>query len=174
MKRSLAATVLLAGMVLAGCSDREPAAPAAGADEVASAANVPATTVPPAGTPAAARPSAAAGEAAAVPAAVGAPDFAVIYPGGTPKGPATTAQGPEGPGGLVRFTTEAEPETVIAFYRQRAEAAGLKPINSMKRGNAQAYSAGDGADGRGQLMQVIAERIEGGSTDVQLDWTAGR
>ena len=84
------------------------------------------------------------------------------------------AQGPSGPGGIVQFTTDADPEAVIAFYRQRAEAAGLKQINSMNRGDAQAYSAGDGATGRGQLLQVIATRVEGGPTDVQLDWTTGR
>ena len=84
------------------------------------------------------------------------------------------AQGPSGPGGIVQFTTDADPEAVIAFYRQRAEAAGLKQINSMNRGDAQAYSAGDGATGRGQLLQVIATPVEGGPTDVQLDWTTGR
>ena len=40
--------------------------------------------------------------------------------------------------------------------------------------DAQAYSAGDGANGRGQLMQVIATRIEDEPTSVQLSWTAGR
>ncbi|WP_332656437.1 hypothetical protein, partial [Brevundimonas sp.] len=116
----------------------------------------------------------AAGAANALPAAAGAPAFAVIYPGGAIKTPATVAQGPAGPGGIVEFTTDADPEAVIAFYRQRAEAAGLKPINTMSRGDVQAYSAGDGADGRGQLLQVIATRVEGEPTDVQLDWTAGR
>lgn len=167
MKRSLAATAVMAVMVLAGCSERPPAedAPAAGdvaAEAAAPAAERAATVTPPAGP------------AGALPAAAGAPAFAVIYPGAELKGPATVAQGPSGPGGIVEFTTDADPETVIAFYRQRAEAAGLKPINSMNRGDAQAYSAGDGANGRGQLMQVIATRIEGGPTDVQLDWRTGR
>ena len=168
MKRSLAATAVVAAMVLAGCSEREPAGDAtaagdAGAEVAAAAAEGVAETTP-----------APAGAASALPAADGAPAFAVIYPGAELKGPATVAQGPAGPGGIVQFTTDAAPEAVIAFYRQRAEAAGLKPINSMNRGDAQAYSAGDGANGRGQLMQVIATRIEGGPTDVQLDWTAGR
>lgn len=168
MKRSLAATAVVAAMVLAGCSEREPAGDAAaagdaGAEVAAAAAEGVAETTP-----------APAGAASALPAADGAPAFAVIYPGAELKGPATVAQGPAGPGGIVQFTTDAAPEAVIAFYRQRGEAAGLKPINSMNRGDAQAYSAGDGANGRGQLMQVIATRIEGGPTDVQLDWTAGR
>lgn len=168
MKRSLAATAVAAAMVMAGCSEREPAANARGAGDAAVEAAAPA-----ADAPAETRLAPPAG-AAAAPAAGGAPDFAVIYPGAELKGPATEAQGPSGPGGIVQFTTDADPETVIAFYRQRAEAAGLKQINSMNRGDAQAYSAGDGANGRGQLLQVIATRIEGGPTDVQLDWTAGR
>ncbi len=168
MKRSLATTAVVAAMVLAGCSEREPAKEAATAGDAAVEAVAPGAEAP-AGT----TPAAPAG-AAVLPAAESAPAFAVIYPGAELKGPATVAQGPAGPGGIVQFTTDAEPEAVIAFYRQRAEAAGLKQINSMNRGDAQAYSAGDGANGSGQLMQVIATRIEGGPTDVQLDWTTGR
>ncbi len=168
MKRSLATTAVVAAMVLAGCSEREPAKEAATAGDAAVEAVAPGAEAP-AGT----TPAAPAG-AAVLPAAESAPAFAVLYPGAELKGPATVAQGPAGPGGIVQFTTDAEPEAVIAFYRQRAEAAGLKQINSMNRGDAQAYSAGDGANGRGQLMQVIATRIEGGPTDVQLDWTTGR
>jgi len=169
MKRSLAATAIVAAMVMAGCSEPDPAKDAATAGDAAADVSAPgAETV--AGT--AAMPPA--GAATAVPAAAGAPVFAVIYPGAELKAPATVAQGPAGPGGIVEFTTDADPETVIAFYRKHAEAAGLKQINSMNRGDAQAYSAGDGANGRGQLMQVIATRIEDGPTDVQLDWTSGR
>ena len=169
MKRSLAATAVVAVMVLAGCSERQPAE-----EEAAAAATAAVETTAPSAAPAEARLTPPAGAATALPAADGAPAFAVIYPGGALKGPATVAQGPQGPGGIIEFTTDASPEAVIAFYRQRAEAAGLKPINSMNRGDTQAYSAGDGVDGRGQLMQVIATRIEGGPTDVQLDWTTGR
>ncbi len=168
MKRSLAATAVVAVMVLAGCSERQPAEEAAAADVAAVGATAPSAA------PAEARLTPPAGAAAALPAADGAPAFAVVYPGGALKGPATVAQGPQGPGGIIEFTTDASPEAVIGFYRQRAEAAGLKPINSMNRGDTQAYSAGDGVDGHGQLMQVIATRIDGGPTDVQLDWTTGR
>lgn len=169
MKRSLAAAAVAAAMVLAGCSEQEPAEVASPVEDAAAPAAVPAAV-----TDTARGPTAPAASAAARPAAPDAPAFAVIYPGAELKGPATTAQGPAGPGGIVQFTTEATPQAVIAFYRQRAEAAGLKSINSMDRGDAQAYSAGDGADGRGQLMQVIATRVEDGPTDVQLDWTSGR
>jgi len=170
MKRSLAAAAVAAVMILAGCGEGEPTEVAAAADEAAAEAAAPAAVAAPTLTPDSVAPAAA----EARPAAANAPAFAVIYPGAQLKGPATVAQGPAGPGGIVQFTTDASPAAVIAFYRQRAEAAGLKSINSMSSGEAQAYSAGDGADGRGQLMQVIATRIEGGPTDVQLDWTTGR
>jgi len=98
----------------------------------------------------------------------------VIYPGGAPTGPATEAQGPEGPGGIVAFTTDAPPADVIDFYRRRAESAGLKAINTMNQGDSMGYGAGDGADGRGQLLSVVATRVEGEPTSVQLTWTAGR
>lgn len=104
----------------------------------------------------------------------GAPDFAVVYPGARTDGPATLAQGPVGPGGIVSFKTDASPETVIAFYRQRAEAGGLTPITAMNQGEARAYSAGDGAEGRGKLISVVASPVEDGTTSVQLSWTAGR
>lgn len=170
MKRSLAAAAVMGAMVLAGCEDSRPAGEAVdvgdAAVEAAPAADAPtlASRAAPAG----------AGAASARPAANGAPEFAVIYPGGTPGGPATVAQGPEGPGGIVEFTTDAAPADVVAFYRQRAEGAGLKSINTMNRGASMGYAAGDGADGRGQLMSVVATRIEGEPTSVQLSWTAGR
>ena len=63
---------------------------------------------------------------------------------------------------------------MVAFYRERAEAAGLKSINTMNRGDSMGYAAGDGANGRGQLMSVVATGIEGEPTSVQLSWTAGR
>ena len=169
MKRSLAATAVMGAMVLAGCGEREPAEVAPAAGEVAVEAAVPA-----ADAPAETRLAPPAGTANALPAAEGAPAFAVIYPGGTPGGPATVAQGPEGPGGIVAFTTDATPAAVVAFYRERAEAAGLKSINTMNRGDSMGYAAGDGANGRGQLMSVVATGIEGEPTSVQLSWTAGR
>ncbi|HYD26888.1 hypothetical protein [Brevundimonas sp.] len=167
MKRTLAATAIMGAMVLAACGERPPAA------EGAEPAAAEATAVPAADAAVeVVAPSPAPGGAGALPAADGAPAFAVIYPGGVPEGPATVARGPDGPGGIVAFTTDATPADVVAFYRQRAEAAGLKSINTMNRGDSMGYSAGDGADGRGQLLSVVATRVEGEPTSVQLSWTA--
>ncbi|TPW02178.1 MAG: hypothetical protein FD125_2183, partial [bacterium] len=107
------------------------------------------------------------------PAAPGAPAFAVVYPGGTVEGPATVARGPDGPGGILSFTTEAAPDAVIDFYRQRAESAGLASVMAMNTGDARAYGAA-ASDGSGKLLRVVATPVEDGPTSVQLDWTAGR
>ena len=163
MKRTLAATALVAAMALAGCSPPAgEAAPAAAEAEPAAEAAAPAAAAP-AESPA----------AAAAPAAPGAPAFAVVFPGGTAQGPVTVARGPDGPGGILTFTTDATPDAVVAFYRQRAEAAGLASVMAMNTGDARAYGAAAG-DGSGKVLHVVATPVEGGPTSVQLDWTAGR
>ena len=63
--------------------------------------------------------------------------------------------------------------TGTAFYRQRAEAAGLASVMAMNTGEARAYGAAAG-DGSGKLLHVVATPVEGGPTSVQLDWTNGR
>ncbi|MBX9616520.1 MAG: hypothetical protein K2X25_13060, partial [Caulobacteraceae bacterium] len=108
---------------------------------------------------------------AGVPAAPGAPAFAVLYPGATLDEPALSASGPAGPGGLVTYTTEADPAAVITFYEDRAAAAGLLPVMAMNQGDARAYGAAD-ADG-GVSLQVVASPTETGATSVQLTWVAG-
>lgn len=160
MKRTLAAAGLMAALTMAGCSqapaEEAPAAAAAAVDVAAPAA------------PASVEPA-----ASAAPAAAGAPAFAVIYPGGAPSGPATVARGPDGPGGILSFTTDATPEVVVDFYRRRAEAAGLASVMAMNTGEARAYGAA-ASDGSGKLLRVVATPVEDGPTSVQLDWTAGR
>lgn len=165
MKRMFAAAALTAALALAGCG-QSPAPETAAADEAAAdtAARV---------TPATAPTEPASTVAAPVPAAPGAPSFAVVYPGGAVSGPATIAQGPDGPGGILSFTTDATPDTVVAFYRQRAEAAGLASVMAMNTGDARAYGAAAG-DGSGKLLRVVATPVEDGPTSVQLDWTNGR
>ena len=159
MKRTLAATILMAIMAMAGCSQ-------APVEEVDVAEAVPAAE---AGT-AAGRVEPA---AAPTPAAPGAPVFAVVFPGGDVDGPVTVARGPDGPGGILSFTTDATPDAVVEFYRQQAEAAGLASVMAMNTGEARAYGAA-ASDGSGKLLRVVATPVADGPTSVQLDWTAGR
>jgi hypothetical protein len=104
----------------------------------------------------------------AQPAADGAPAFAVVYPGATIEDDPVVATGPEGPGGLVTYLTDAAPEAVIAFHRERAEAAGLSSVMAMNQGDARAYGA---AKARANL-QVVAAPTPEGRTSVQLSWSA--
>lgn len=103
-----------------------------------------------------------------VPAADGAPVFAVLYPGGAVEGDPVTATGPGGPGGLVTYVTDADPEAVIAFHRARAEAAGLASVMAMNQGEARAYGAAKDQDN----LQVVASPTPEGRTSVQLSWSA--
>lgn len=101
-----------------------------------------------------------------------APDFAAVYPGGVVEAPPTMAGGPAGPGGLVTFTTDAKPDAVIGFYKQRAEAAGLAPVMSLNRGDTVAYGAAEPANGA--MIQVVATAVDQAPTSVQLTWSAGQ
>lgn len=160
MKRSVAAVAVAFTVGLTGCDGRSEAAPETSLPPIAEA--------PPVETVAAL----AAEPDVAPPTADGAPVFAALYPGAQIEGPATVASGPTGPGGLITFTTDDAPEAVIAFYRQRAEAAGLAPVMAMNQGEARAYGAAARA-ANGATLQVVASPGEGGRTSVQLTWSAG-
>ena len=165
MKRSLVAVVAVAMTVgLAGCDAAGDAADVSTDAAALEAAAAPADPAP-AVDANTATPS-------ATPAAPGAPVFAVLYPGGAVQDPAVTADGAAGPGGLVTFTTDAEPEAVVAFYRRRAEAAGLASVMSMNQGDARAYGAA--AEATGAELQIVASPGDQGLTSVQLGWSAGQ
>ncbi len=159
MKRSIAA-IAMAGVALAACGDpkvkAEPDATVAAADEPAAPTDE-----------AVAEPT-----APATPAAPGAPAFAALYPGAEPSAPAVVADGPEGAGGMVEFSTAATPDAVIDFYKRRAEGAGLTPTSAMDQGETRAYSAAK--MDTGARVQVVAIPVEDGPTAVTLTWTAGR
>ncbi|WP_312062172.1 hypothetical protein [Brevundimonas sp.] len=165
MKRSVAAVAVALSVGLVGCDERSQAAPET-------------SLPPPADAPAEIAPVAASApaadvEAAPAPASIdGAPAFAALYPGAQTDGPATVANGPTGPGGLITFTTDAGPDAVVAFYKQRAEAAGLAPVMAMNQGEARAYGAAARTT-NGATLQVVASPGEGGLTSVQLTWSAG-
>ncbi|WP_312782939.1 hypothetical protein [Brevundimonas sp.] len=163
MKRSVAAVAVALTVGLVGCDERSEAAPET-------------SLPPPADAPAEIAPATAAAPAPAAPADAapidGAPAFAALYPGAQADGPATVANGPTGPGGLITFTTDADPDAVVAFYKQRAEAAGLAPVMAMNQGEARAYGAA-ARKADGATLQVVASPGEGGLTSVQLTWSAG-
>jgi hypothetical protein len=156
MKRFWATAACAAALTMAaGCGAREDRAP-----EVAA----PPTTAAETGSAV----DDAAAQAPAQPVAPGAPAFAVVYPGGTVEDEPVFASGPDGPGGLVTYLTDAAPEAVIAFHRERAEAAGLSSVMAMNQGEARAYGA---AKAKANL-QVVAAPTPEGLTSVQLSWSA--
>lgn len=163
MKRSVATVVLALSVGLAACDDRSEAAPESEAPRFAAADAAAASD---AATPA------EPGVEGAASAIDGAPAFAALYPGARTEGAPVTASGPHGSGGLVTFITEASPDAVIDFYRERAERAGLAPIMAMNQGDARAYGAAARAD-RGASLQVVAAPGEDGLTSVQLSWNGG-
>ena len=166
MKRSVAAVAVAFTVGLTGCDGRSEAAP----EIEASAAT---QEAPPADAVAVAQAAPESAIAVADAAAIdGAPAFAALYPGAQADGPATVASGPTGPGGLITFTTDAAPDAVVAFYRQRAEASGLAPVMAMNQGEARAYGAAARQE-NGASLQVVAAPGEGGLTSVQLTWSAG-
>lgn len=165
MKRIVAAALMAGAAGLAAC-DRTAADPAATADPTTATA---APTTSASETPVA--PSVASESPAAQPIVEGAPAFAVLYPGGEIEAPATIASSAAGPGGLVAFRSDADPATIVDFYRARAEAAGLSSVMAMNMGEARSYGAAK-ADA-GANLQVVASPVEGGQTSVQLSWSAG-
>lgn len=168
MKRILAVIALSCAAALpAACSPKaeSPASaevpePAISAEAAPPLAAAPTTT---------ATPPAPAGGSAAAP---GAPAFTVLYPGGVLDAPAVTASGPAGPGGVATYTTDADPDAVIAFHRARAEAAGLTTAMAMNQGQARAYGAA--RTDTEASFQVVASATEEGPTSVQLTWSAGQ
>lgn len=164
MKRSVAAVAVALSVGLIGCDERSEAAP-----EASPLAATPETPPVEAVTAAPAPDASVSTDGAPI---EGAPVFAALYPGAQADAPATVASGPTGPGGLVTFTTDAAPEAVVAFYRQRAEAAGLSPVMAMNQGEARAYGAA-ARKADGASLQVVASPGEDGLTSVQLTWSAG-
>lgn len=171
MKRILAVLALTCAAVLPAACGQNPETPAA-AEIAAPAAPSEAAPMAEIATPATAEPAAPAASAAGPLAAPGAPAFAALYPGATMDAPAITASGASGPGGIATYTTDADPDAVIAFHRDRAEAAGLSSAMAMNQGEARAYGAASPESGAS--LQVVASATEEGPTSVQLSWSAGR
>jgi hypothetical protein len=168
MIRRLAASAALVLLCLAGCDDRSRTEKAPAQASLAAPDQMTAPASPSEGE-AAPAPGAMTAD---IPAAPGAPAYAALYPGAALDQPATTAAGPDGEGGLVTFTTAATPDEVVAFYRPRAEEAGLTSVMGMNQGDARAYGAAGGQAGATNL-QVVAAPGAGGETSVQLSWSAG-
>lgn len=161
MKSNLAVVAVFLTVAIAGCDERA-AVPAKPMQvDTAEARDGRVDAVAPAATP----------NATSLKVANGAvPQFAEVYPDAEVEGEPLTAGGAAGPGGMVTFVTDAQPDAVIAFYRERAEAAGLATMMSLNQGAARAYGAQKQATGAS--VNVVAAPSED-RTSVQLTWSAG-
>jgi hypothetical protein len=157
MKSRFAVVALVATVAIAGCDGRA-------SDTAAEASAV--TTPPTPNSVAVATPSAlATGEDLDA-----RPQFAVVYPDGELQGAPLAAAGPAGDGGVLTFLTEADPDAVIGFYRERAETSGLATMMALNQGEARAYGAQNQSSGAS--LNVVAAPTDG-RTSVQLTWSAG-
>jgi hypothetical protein len=99
-------------------------------------------------------------------AAVSGPDWARPYPGSRVV---SAIDIPAEGGGMTTFETTANPDTVIAYYRERAADAGLPVGATMTTGDMRQYAAQ--AD-NGQALTVIVTPNEGRSS-VNVTWQQG-
>lgn len=100
-------------------------------------------------------------------AAASLPAFAPVYPGAAIQSSAAGIGDDKTNGGMVVFTTPEAPDKVLAFYRDKAKANGLKTQLDADMGAAKQFAANDEATGR--VIQVIVSGAAGVS-QVQLIW----
>ena len=98
--------------------------------------------------------------------ATSAPAFAQPYPGAQVQ---QSVQVPGQQGGMLVFSTDANPDTVIAYYQARAEEAGFVSGTSMTQDQTRMYGA-ENPEG-GDLAVVVAP-VDGASS-VTVTWSAG-
>ncbi len=171
MKRSMAIAFVAVATALTGCGNGDAAAERP--DAPGTAAVGPAATADGDAADAVEAASATPSPAARPAGPAGMPAFAAVYPGSEVSGSPTVANGPDGAGGIISFTTAADPDTVVAYYRQQAEAAGLSSTMGMNQGKARAYAA-MAADNPATSLRVVADPLDDGVTSVQLTWSTGR
>jgi len=95
------------------------------------------------------------------------PLLARAYPGARVVSAVTD---PSNTSGLITFQTDAQPGTVVAYYRERAEEAGLTPRADMTMGDTRQFGADDGA---GAELNVTIEP-GGAQSTVTVAWDGVR
>jgi len=98
------------------------------------------------------------------------PAFLPLYPGATVQ-TSVTGAGKDGDGGMVVFHTSAGAAAIVAFYKQKAVAAGMADTMNMQQGATTMYVATN--EKTKQSVEVAATSAADGST-VQLTWSNGK
>jgi len=94
------------------------------------------------------------------------PAYLPVYPGATVT-MSNTGSSAQGSGGSVLFHTTASMAEVIAFYKDKAKAHGLKDVATTDAGTMMSYAAE--SDGQKESLSVIATKDESG-TNGQIIW----
>ncbi len=94
------------------------------------------------------------------------PDWLPLYAGAQVKA-SFTGQGKDGTGGMVSFHTTAAPADVIAFYKQKAAAAGMADTMNMDSNGTTVY-IGANEKTKSQLSVSATKGSDG--TDAQVTW----
>jgi hypothetical protein len=93
------------------------------------------------------------------------PDFAPLYPGANVTSSIGGANPNGSKGAQVTFTVNAAPADVIAFYKQKSDAAGLaQTVNADVNGTVM-FEAG-----KGKKSEVVSATKSGNSTQVSVVW----
>jgi hypothetical protein len=95
------------------------------------------------------------------------PAFAPLYPGAKVLSSVASA-GNGGKGAMVAFTVAAAPSDIVAFYKQKASAAGLvETLNATEAGGMTFMASKDK-----MMVEVIATKSADGA-QVQVIWSNG-
>lgn len=98
------------------------------------------------------------------------PAYLAVYPGASVAANINTNNA-DGTGGMVSLKTSAAPADVIAFYKQKAQAHGMKEsMNADMNGTMTFAAANDAA--KEQLAVSAAKDSDG--TTVSITWSAGK
>ena len=89
-----------------------------------------------------------------------------LYPGAKVTA-SFSGQGKDGSGGMVSFTTTDTPDAVVAFYKQKAEAAGMAQTMNMDMNGTKSYVAANDKDKRS--LAITATKGSDGTTG-QVTW----
>jgi hypothetical protein len=94
------------------------------------------------------------------------PAFAPVYPGAVVT--ASVTGNPDEPKGMVAFTTADSEDAVIAFYRDKAKAAGLAEQTEMNMSGTRILSMGSGNTSDAGLQVTISPVAEENRRMVQI------
>jgi len=95
------------------------------------------------------------------------PSYLSLYPGAKITS-SFTGQGKDGGGGVVTFHAGAAPAQIIAFYKQKAAAAGMSEAMNMETGGTTMFAANN--DKAKTSLSVTATKAADGA-DAQVTWS---